>query len=301
MKRLLGVWVLASLMTVAAEQPLRIGVSLADLGNPFFYSLAESIRASARARSDRPVAVTVVSSAYDLARQRAQIRRFVDENVDIILLSAADTEGIEPAIHLARQAGVVVTAVDIDARGADVTVTTDNVQAGELACQYLVERLDGQGRVAIINGAPVSSVTDRVAGCRAVLNDHAGIELVSDQHNGGGTHGGGLEAMTFLLSQYSRLDAVFAINDPSALGAAEAAALDERPEVLIAAVDGSPAFLDALADGQPNLTATAAQSPERMAELAVEASLARLAAPDDNPVVIRIPTRLITRASLGTD
>ena len=48
-------------------------------------------------------------------------------------------------------------------------VQTDNVQAGEIACQYIVDHTGGKGNVIIQNGPQVSSVIDRVNGCKAVL------------------------------------------------------------------------------------------------------------------------------------
>lgn len=297
---LAGFWALFGAASAAAE-PLRIGVSLADLGNPFFYRLAQHLQDAAHELSDQTIDMDVVSNAYDIDRQRAQIQHFIDRQVDIIFLSAADSQAVEPAIKQARRAGIVVTAVDIDARGADVSVTTDNVQAGVIACRDLAHRLNGQGRVAIINGASVSSVTDRVAGCRAVLQEHPGLVLVSDQFNAGGTYGGGLEAMTFLLSQHPGINAVFAINDPSALGAAEAARLGQRPDILITAVDGSDAFIDAMRNGNPNLVATAAQSPNAMAWQAMAISLSHHHQRNQSPAVVRIPTELIRQEAVAAE
>lgn len=295
----LGCFWLAGQSVVRADtDTLRVGVSLADLGNPFFYALAQHLQDAANDQSSQPVDMTVVSSAYDLQRQQAQIRRFIDDRVDIILLSAADSVGIEPSIHQARQAGITVTAVDIDAQGADLSVTTDNVQAGMVACRYLAERMGREGDLGIINGASVSSVTDRVAGCRAALQEYPEIRLVSDRFNAGGTFGGGLEAMTFLLSQHPDINGVFAINDPSALGAAEAATLAGRGDVLITSVDGSDEVLSALAADHPNLIGTAAQSPEEMARRAIEMSLAHREPPLQSPRSIRIPTHMISRETL---
>ncbi|QTP56780.1 substrate-binding domain-containing protein [Billgrantia sulfidoxydans] len=281
-------------------EPLRIGVSVADLGNPFFATLAEAIGDSAQALHPGDVALEVRSSAYDLERQVHQLDAFTQAGMDIIVLAAANSEAIGPAVRRAQQAGIVVAAVDIDAQGADVTVTTDNVQAGEVACAYMAERLGHAGRVAIINGAPVSSVTDRVSGCRAVLNRHPGIELLSDDHNGGGTYSGGLEAMTYLISVYPELDAVFAINDPSAIGAASAARLAGQSGLFIVGVDGSPEGIAALQESPALLVATAAQSPRRMAETAIRESLGQLAASGrQERQAIRLATQLITRENAG--
>lgn len=294
-----SLWLAGQSVVRADSDTLRVGVSLADLGNPFFYALAQHLQDAANDQSSQPVDMTVVSSAYDLQRQQAQIRRFIDDRVDIILLSAADSVGIEPSIHQARQAGITVTAVDIDAQGADLSVTTDNVQAGMVACRYLAERMGGAGDLGVINGASVSSVTDRVAGCRAALQEYPEIRLVSDRFNAGGTFGGGLEAMTFLLSQHPSINGVFAINDPSALGAAEAATMAGREDVLITSVDGSDEVLAAMAANHPNLIGTAAQSPEEMARRAIEMSLKHRENRLQSPRSIRIPTHMITRDTLA--
>nr|WP_276316649.1 substrate-binding domain-containing protein [Halomonas flagellata] len=277
-------------------EPLKIGVSVADLGNPFFAILADAVGTSARSAHPGEVTLLVRSSAYDLDRQVSQIDDFVDARMDIIILAAADSEAIAPAVRRAQQAGIIVAAVDINARGADVTVTTDNVQAGEIACDYMAERLGYAGRVAIINGAPVSSVTDRVAGCRGVLDNHDRIQLLSDDYNGGGTYSGGLEAMTYLVNAYPDLDAVFAINDPSAMGAVNAAHLAGRTNLFIVSVDGSPEGVAALQETPPLLAATAAQFPRSMARTAIRESLQRLTkAGRQESQVIRLPTRLVTR------
>uniref|UniRef100_UPI00286825B9 substrate-binding domain-containing protein n=1 Tax=Brevibacillus agri TaxID=51101 RepID=UPI00286825B9 len=83
---------------------------------------------------------------------------------------------IGPAIKKAQAAGIVVVAVDTAAEGADATVTTNNVQAGEISCQYIVDKLGGKGDVIIENGPQVSAVIDRVTGCKNVFGKNAGIK-----------------------------------------------------------------------------------------------------------------------------
>lgn len=291
-----GLLLLLSLVWGAhlSAQPLKIGVSVADLGNPFFATLADTIGTVAREARGEPVDLRVRSSAYDLDRQLGQLQAFIDARVDIIILTAADSEAVAPAVKRAQQAGIVVAAVDINARGADLTVTTDNVQAGEIACEHMVRRLANTGLVAIVNGARVSSVTDRVAGCRSVLNDYPEVRLLSDEYNGGGTYSGGLEAMTYLINAYPELDAVFAINDPSALGAVNAVRLSGQENLFIVSVDGSPEGVEALLEEDAILAATAAQFPRAMARRAVLESLRLLEQRRSDSLVIRIPTRLVT-------
>ncbi|MGP0718997.1 substrate-binding domain-containing protein, partial [Escherichia coli] len=91
-----------------------------------------------------------------LGQQVAQIDNFIAAKVDMIILNAADSKGIGPAVKRAKEAGIVVVAVDVAAEGADATITSDNTQAGELACKYISDRLNNKGNVVIINGPPVS-------------------------------------------------------------------------------------------------------------------------------------------------
>ncbi|MEX1057893.1 MAG: substrate-binding domain-containing protein, partial [Natronospirillum sp.] len=106
------------------------------------------------------------------------------------------------------------------------------------------------------------------------------------------------EAMTFLLSQHPEVVGVFAINDPSAMGAAQAARLGGRDDIVITSVDGSEELVRALAAGHTNLIATAAQAPQEMAQQAIGLSLERLGNPLQARQVVRIPTHLITQQSL---
>ena len=141
------VTLLLAISTLAsAAGPERIGVTVTDLGNPFFVRIARGVENSARRIIGPDVRVHVASSAYDVNRQSEQIDDFVRRKVDLIVLIAADPQALEPAVRRAQAQGVRVVAVDVRAAGADATFTTDNVQAGVLACQHIVTRFSGPSR-----------------------------------------------------------------------------------------------------------------------------------------------------------
>ncbi|MBR9885696.1 MAG: ABC transporter substrate-binding protein [Oceanospirillales bacterium] len=290
---------LLALCLPVAAKPLSIGVSVSDLGNPYFERIARAAEQEARLQAGSEVQVQVVSSAYDRQRQTAQIDRFIADGVDLILLSAASFDGLNEPIARAHTAGIYVIAVDVRAQGADVTVTTDNRAAGALACDYLVGKLQGTGRVAIINGPPVSSVLERVNGCRDRFAQSPGIELLSMDQNGGGSFEGGFEKMTHLLTAYPRIDAVFTINDPSALGAERAANEAQRSEFVIASVDGAPQALERLPQPDTLLGATAAQFPSRIARKAIELGLRLIRGETLERDIWLIPPELITADNVG--
>lgn len=249
-----------------------IGVSVADLTNPYFVKMIKSIKSEVAELPNKSIDVIVRSSAYDLDRQIQQIESFIDKKVDLIMLVASDELAIAPAVIRAQRAGIRVIAVDVRASGADVTITTDNIQAGEISCLNLVNKLNEKGKVLIINGPPVSASLDRVAGCKSVLNDYPDIELLDANLNGTGSYDGGLEAMAYALHAYEKIDGVFAINDPTALGA-EQALLQSGAHVWITSVDGAPLVIEALKENRQNWLGTAAQFPAQMSSKAVQIGL----------------------------
>lgn len=290
---------IAGLALPAAAKDLKsIGVTVGSLGNPFFVQIVEGAKAGAKAIGGDKVNVTAVSADYDLNKQYSQIDNFIASGVDMILVNAADPNAIEPAIKAAQNAGIVVMAVDVAAKGADATVQTNNVQAGELACQYIADKLKGKGNVVIQNGPPVSAVIDRVDGCKAVLSKNKDIKILSDNQNAKGSREGGLEVMIGLLTAFDKVDAVFAINDPQAIGCDLAAKQLKRKDLFITSVDGAPDIEVAL-KGDTQIEASASQDPFAMAKKAVEVGYGIMNGKKPEKDMILIPADLVTRQNVA--
>jgi len=284
---------------VQGRELTSVGVIVADLENPFFEQLGRGVQDAAKRMIGPSVKVTVRSSGYDLDRQIKQIDTFIAEHVDLLVINAVDTQGIEAAVLRARAAGIIVVAVDVKASGAQATAMSDNRAAGTIACQYLAQRLGGKGDVLIVDGPPVSSVTERVSGCRTALSIFPQIRILPDDENCGGSLEGGLACMTDALMKYPRLDAAFAINDPTAIGANIAAARATRSEFFIVSVDGSPRGVEVLRQADTRLVATVTQRPWQMAEMAVTFGLALFAGKPVSDNIIQIPVDLLTRNNIA--
>ncbi len=299
-KRIFPVMALAALMShgVEARELKALGISMGSLGNPYFVTLADG--AAARAKELNPaVKVTSVSADYDLSKQFSQIDNFISSKVDLILLNAVDPSAMASAIKKARDAGIVVVAVDVDAKGVNATVQTDNVEAGKLACQYLVDKLAGKGNVIIQNGPQVTAVTDRVKGCKAALAGAPDIKVLSDDQDGKGSREGGLNVMQGYLTRFPKIDGLFAINDPQAIGSDLAAKQLKRSGIIITSVDGAPDIENALkADTQ--IQASASQDPWAMAQTAVNVGNDILNDKAPAEAVTLLTPKLITRDNVAT-
>jgi ribose transport system substrate-binding protein len=293
-KLLLGTALAATLAFPASAKDLnKIGISVGLLGNPFFVATIKGIEDKAKEINPN-VEVISVSADYDLNKQVSQIDSFIAAGVDIIMLNAVDASAIAPAVKKAQAAGVVVAAFDVSAPGADVTVMTNNVKAGEEACKYIVDQLKGEGNVIIINGPQSSSIIDRVKGCQDVFAQNSGIKVLSDDQNGQGSREGGLAVMQGLLTRFDDIDAVFAINDPTAIGAELAAKQLNRSGFIITAVDGAPDIEQALSTGNSMIKASASQDPYVMAGQALEMGVAVLKGEKPAEATVLLDPQLIT-------
>ncbi|KGW41912.1 ABC transporter substrate-binding protein [Burkholderia pseudomallei] len=281
----------------AADKPLKsIGITVGSLGNPYFVTVVKG--AQAQAKEINPSAkVTAVSADYDLNKQFTQIDNFISAHVDMILLNAADPKAIEPAVRKAQAAGIAVIAVDVAASGADATVQTNNVKAGELACDYLAKKLNGKGNVIIENGPQVSAVVDRVNGCKAVLAKNPGLRLLSSDQDGKGSREGGMNAMQGYLTRFPKVDGLFAINDPQAIGSDLAAKQLRRTGIVITSVDGAPDIETALTS-DTQVQASSSQDPFAMAKKAVSVGYGIMNGHKPANAMILLEPALITRENV---
>ena len=254
--------------------------------NPFFVKMKEGATAKAN-----ELGISLKSYAGridgDSESQVAAIETCIIDGAKGILLTASDTAGIVPAVQQARDAGLLVIALDtpldpIDA--ADATFATDNFRAGELIGQWAAASLgpDAQNaRIAMLDLA-VSQPTVGVLRDQGFLQGF-GIDL-GDPNKWGdetdprivgndvtaGNEEGGRRAMENLLQKDPNINVVYTINEPAAAGAYEALkALGRENDVLIVSVDGGCPGVQNVRDGV--IGATSQQYPLLMAALGIEA------------------------------
>jgi ribose transport system substrate-binding protein len=283
-----------SLTAIADAKDLKsVGITLGSLGNPFFVTMAKG--AEVRIKQINPKAkVIAVSADYDLNKQFTQIDNFIASGVDMILINAADPKAAAPAIKRAQAAGIVVIAVDVAAVGANAVVQTNNTQAGEISCQYIADKLSGKGAVIIENGPQVAAVVDRVTGCKNALSKYPGIKLLSSDQDGKGSRDGGFNVAQGYLTRYAQIDAIFAINDPQAIGTDLAARQLKRKGLIITSVDGAP-DIEAALKSDSLIQASASQDPWAMVQQAVDIGYGIMNGKKPASDMVLIPSRLITR------
>jgi fructose transport system substrate-binding protein len=254
--------------------------------NPFFVKMKEGAEAKAA-----ELGITLKSYAGridgDHETQVAAIETCIADGASGILITASDTSAIVQSVQQARDAGLLVIALDtpltpIDA--ADATFATDNFLAGELIGKWAAGRLGAEAanaRIALLN-LGISQPTVDVLRNQGFLQGF-GIDL-GDPNKWGdetdprivghdvtaGNEEGGRKAMENLLTKDPTINVVHTINEPSAAGAYEALkSFGRENDVLIVSVDGGCPGVANVRDGV--IGATSQQYPLQMAALGVEA------------------------------
>ncbi len=253
-----------------------IGYSALTLTNPFFQEIADNMEAALQAHGYELV---IVSGERDVKKQADQIDDFIVKEVRAIVLNPCDSQSIGPAIQRANEAGIPVFTNDIRYDGDDgeviCHVATDNYQGGRLAGEAMVKALGAAGgKVAILHFPQAESCQSRVQGFREVIDAHNElpdvdqIEIVAEL-DGGGVRDEGFAAAKDAFEANPDLAAIFAINDPSALGAwAALEGVGKADQVTIIGFDGQKSGKEAIRDGK--ILCDPIQFPDRIGRVTAE-------------------------------
>ena len=239
-----------------------------------------------------------IVSVFTAEQQAPVIERFAAGHVDVLIIKALESEVVAPALREAAAAGIPVIVADgrIDGIDPACSLCFDNVKGAELAAAFLVERLQGRGTIAHLQG-PLTSANglDRSRGLHNVVDSCSAIQILEASSEW--TREASADAMRELLKNHPLIDAVFANSDALALGAVDAIEEAERTDqIVVTGFDALPNALLAIARGA--IAATVRQMPEAMGRLAVELAL-RVHAGEEVPSVVETDVALVTAANVA--
>ena len=199
--------------------------------------------------------------------QKSQIdafTSFVDEEVDIILLSATEGSGWEDSLKRAQEAEIPVILIDrgIEPDNTDLYVTRiapNNTEVSTAVANWAVSAFPEGGNYFVLEGpAGVSVVNERNEGWNAVISGNDKFKSLGAQTANWSTEEAKSVFETVLKSNNNDVQIVFAQNDEMGLGAVQAveeAGLTPGEDVKIATIDGTKNAIQALADGKLSFVA----------------------------------------------
>lgn len=259
---------------------LKVGVSISTLNNPFFVSVKEGITTLASENDTK----TIISDAQnDASKQSNDMDDLIQQKVDVILVNPVDSSAIQNAVESANAANIPVITIDRSSDGGEVLtfVTSDNVKGGEMAANFIVEKVGKGAKVAQLEGTPGASATrERGEGFENIAKND--LDIIQSQ-TADFDRAKGLTVMENMLQSNSDIQAVFAQNDEMALGAAEALKSVGKKDVIVVGFDGNDDGIKAVSEGK--IAATIAQQPVEMGKLSLQAAYDYFEGKDISPKI----------------
>jgi ribose transport system substrate-binding protein len=266
------------------------GVTVQTMNNPFFIDLEQGLRSVIEPHGDRFV---MLDAQFNSLKQKNDISDLLQQEPAALFINPVNWEGVRGSLIEARRKGVPVIIIDAPVSDPDLVlcqVASDNVAAGRMAGEALA-KVNPKARAVILHHSINKACLDRVEGFKQAVAAHPGISIL-DTQEGKGTAEGGRPVMRDLLGRFSDLDAVFPINDPSALGAISAIeSAGKLGQVTVVSVDGSREAIAAIKAGK--LHSSSAQFPREIGKISAETIYDHFMG-KPVPRDIKIPVKLIT-------
>lgn len=271
-----------------------LGIVIPDLMHSFFVEIVAGLESIVSARG---YGLLLCSSGEDPRKERDEIEILRQRQVDGVVLASARGSGNTELLHQLTKAGVALVMIDRDDH-PEVRchrVLTDDERVGYLATDHLLAA--GRRAVAHLAGPPITHAKRRERGYREALRAHGLRPAAGWVTASGFMEADGYRAMKRLLALRPRIDAVFAANDPAAIGAMKAiweAGLRVPDDIAVVGV-GDIALGDLL---RVPLT-TVSWSRDALGKRAAELILDRIADVSSPAQRVVIPPHLVVRESCG--
>ncbi|MFV0379950.1 MAG: substrate-binding domain-containing protein [Anaerorhabdus sp.] len=252
----------------ADDNKVKVGASLLTASHPFQVAIKDSLENAAK---ELDVDLTVAIADQDLNRQISDIEDMITKEVDVIILTPVDSEGVKGAIEKAKNANIKVVTVDVKANGVEVDshIATDNYSGGMIAAEAMYQ-LVGSGDIGLITYPEVQSVRDRIDGFKEVANTYEELNIVTELP--GRTREEALSASQDMLTSNPDLVGIFGFGDDMAIAATNAI-IDNGSSAVVVGFDGLQEAQDKVSEDN-GFKAVVVQYPDKMGSEAMNAAFA---------------------------
>ena len=270
-----------------------IGATCLTLANPFFVTIQRAMEDEAAKHGYQ---VVYLSADQQPDKQLNQVKDFIVQEMAAIAINPCNSQTIGAVIKEANTAGIPVFTFDIKSDDPDAKVVshigTNNFQGGQLAGQAMIEALgEAGGDVVVLDYQSVESCQERVRGFKDTLAKHndgrsEGKITIVAELPGEGNETQGLRAAEDALQAHPDITGIFAINDPSGIGAVTALEkAGKLDHVTVIAFDGQLIGKRAILQGK--IYADPIQFPDEIGRRTIQSIVAHLSGeevPADQPI-----------------
>lgn len=259
-----------------AADTVVIGHSQPNLGWAYIAAFTKALEAAAAEKGG--VEVVTLSADGDIAKQSNDIDALIARKVDVLLVTSLDGNAVAPALQAAHDAGIPILAVSNEPSEAGQALISgfsgpDDYAQGRIAAELMNDALNGEGKVALIEGSPGQSTTLlRTQGFKDKLAELGSkLEIVDAQTADWNPVKAKAVAENLLTAYGDALKGVFGHDDNTAAAAAEVFAEKGRKDIVAVGTGGTINGLKAIRDGL--MFGTMDQSPTTDARQALDFAL----------------------------
>ncbi|NMA12613.1 MAG: sugar ABC transporter substrate-binding protein [Chloroflexi bacterium] len=301
------VLIVAALMTgvVSAQDKFKIGYSCNNFNDTFQTFIEDYARTYAE---ENNIEYSYADAGEDILKQQDQIKAFITEGVDAVVVVAVDTSAADPIIEMTKEAGIPVVFVNrnpfSEIEEKDIPenayyVGSESIDAGIFQAEYLVKLMGEEKPVgyAILMGLLSNeAAVARTEGNKKVLDEYKNYKLLAEKNGDWQRDQGMTIAENWITAYGDELNAILSNNDEMALGAVEAVEAANRKDIVVMGVDLIADAITAIKEGR--LAASVLQDAKGQGEGAMKIAESILKG-DEVEKVTWIPYVLVTPENLA--
>jgi len=172
-----------------------------------------------QAKKDNPDIEWIIQDAKEPGEQISGLENLQTQGVDALVILATESAPLTPIAEKLHDAGILIVNVDrgFTKPAADVFIEGDNKAFGRKSAEFIVQKLGGKGKIAVLEGIPSTVNTDRITAAKAVFAGSPGIQIVAED-SGMWNREKAEKVMQNMLVANPQIDAVWASDDDMALG-----------------------------------------------------------------------------------
>lgn len=272
-----------------AEARLKIGYITPQLINVYWVTVKNAADDYAK---ELNVDLTFVGG--DTLEELSAIDDMITKGVDVVIISADNSEGIVPGILKLNEAGIPVIGADIPPAGGKMIaiVTVSPVEGGKLLGEFLLKKVGKNGKLFVYTTSSYIEVIDKRQQGAVDLLEPENWTFIRQPLDIYG-RGEAKDLTETILLANPDLDAVYAINDDTALGSQAAVEAQGKEDVIVIGYDAIDETVESIKQGR--MDATIFVDNKQIVRWSIEQAISYLQTPWTGTVLYEIAPVLVTQ------
>ena len=246
-------------MIYNSREPRKIGASYMTYNNTFYSVVNEEISKAVKEHGDQLI---TLDSAMSLKKQKEQIQYLMDQQVDALVITPVDYEGLKDLLKVAYKKYIPVIIVDTEVKQnkyVTYSIVSDNYDAGVQCAKDMMSKLD-HANIVLLQHSTTHSGYLRIKGFEDTIKSNSNYKVVKRMECEGQLEVA-MPKMESFIQEGKDFDVVMCLNDPSAMGAMAALSANNMLDgKFVYGIDGTPEAKEMVEEGK--MAATVAQSPK---------------------------------------